>query len=82
VLPPEAVATEGLESFVFRQNGEFFERIGVRVLFSDATAAVVPEDGGLATGMYVAQRGAAALNRALKAQADGGGHGHGHDHDH
>jgi membrane fusion protein, heavy metal efflux system len=84
VLPPEAVTFDGPEAFVFRQNGDVFQRVGVHVRYADATAVVVANDGQIGPGMFVAQSGAAALNRAVKAAqtgAAGGGH-HGHDHAH
>ena len=84
VLPPEAVTFDGPEAYVFRQNGDVFQRVGVHVAYSDPTAVVVANDGQIGPGMFVAQSGAAALNRAVKAALAGGaGGGHeGHDHAH
>jgi cobalt-zinc-cadmium efflux system membrane fusion protein len=84
VLPPDAVTFDGPEAYVFRQNGDSFQRVGVHVAYSDATAVIVANDGQIGPGMFVAQSGAAALNRAVKAaMAGGGGGGHeGHDHAH
>jgi len=80
VLPREAVVREGPEVFVFRQNGDFFERKPVHVLHEDRQNVVVANDGSIGVGLYVARNSAAALNRVLKAQASGGDEGHGHDH--
>jgi biotin carboxyl carrier protein len=78
VLPLGAVAREGAEAFVFRQNGDAFDRKPVVVLYEDRRNVVLTKDS-IAPGMYVAQNNAAALNRALKSAAGGGG-GHHHHH--
>ena len=84
VLPAEAVVREGAETYVFRQNGDFFERKPVRVLHADRRAAVLAADGSISPGNYVTHNAAAQMNFALKAQAaggeDGGHHHHHHDH--
>lgn len=80
-LPRAAVVREGVEHFVFRQNGDVFERKPVRVLFEDRRFVVVANDGSVGEGHYVAMNNAAALNRALKTKA-GEGDGHGHHHHH
>jgi membrane fusion protein, heavy metal efflux system len=81
VLPAAALVREGAEAFVFRQNGDLFERRPVRVLYEDRFDAVLADDGSVGAGQFVARRNAAALNRALKAAAEGGeGHEHHHDH--
>lgn len=82
VLPAAAVVREGPEAWVFRQNGDYFERRSVRVLFEDYREIVISPEGGVAPGQYVALNGAAALQRVLKAQQAGGEGGHDHDHDH
>jgi multidrug efflux pump subunit AcrA (membrane-fusion protein) len=80
VVPTDAVIREGVETYVFRQNGELFDRKPVRVLHEDRRHVVLANDGSVAPGLYVAQNGATALNRALKAQnlsgAPAGGHFH------
>lgn len=84
VLPAAAVAKEGPEAFVFRQNGNAFDRKPVRIVFEDRRNAVIAGDS-VDPGDYVAQNGAAALNRVLKAQksAGAGGDEHaGHSHSH
>ncbi len=84
VLPVGAVAREGGEAFVFVQTGDVFVRKPVRVLYADRTDVVVANDGSLTEAEFVVRNQAAALNRALKAQAAGGGGGDphaGHSHD-
>lgn len=72
VLPAAAVVREGPEAFVFRQNGDLFNRIPVHVLHEDRRSIVLANDGGITPGLYVAQNAAASLNRVLKAQAAAG----------
>lgn len=69
VLPAEAVAREGAEAYVFRQNGDVFDRKPVQVVYQDRTNAVVANDGSVSPGVYVAQTGAAQLNRMVKSQS-------------
>jgi biotin carboxyl carrier protein len=86
VLPAAAVVREGAEAYLFRQNGDLFERKPVHVLMEEREAVVIADDGGVGAGQFVVRNGAAALNRALKAAAgghEGHDHGHeGHSHDH
>jgi cobalt-zinc-cadmium efflux system membrane fusion protein len=72
VLPAGAVVREGPEAFVFRQNGDLFNRIPVHVLHEDRLRIVLEQDDGLTPGLYLAQNSAASLNRVLKAQAASG----------
>jgi cobalt-zinc-cadmium efflux system membrane fusion protein len=72
VLPAAAVVREGPEAFVFRQNGDLFNRIPVHVLHEDRLSIVIANDGSVTPGLYVAQNSAASLNRVLKAQAASG----------
>ncbi|QDU92562.1 efflux RND transporter periplasmic adaptor subunit [Lignipirellula cremea] len=72
VLPAAAVVREGPEAYVFRQNGDLFNRIPVHVLHEDRTHVVLASDGQAAPGFYLAQGSAASLNRVLKAQAASG----------
>ena len=84
VLPAAAVVREGADAYVFRANGDLFDRKAVQVVFEDRRNVVVANDGSINDGNAIAQNAAAALNRVLKAQAggdEGGGH-HGHSHDH
>jgi hypothetical protein len=72
VLPHEGLIREGPEAFVFRQNGDLFDRIGVHVLHEDSTSVVIANDGKLRKGSFIAQNAAATLNRVLKAQLASG----------
>jgi cobalt-zinc-cadmium efflux system membrane fusion protein len=72
VLPQEAVVREGPEAFVFRQNGDLFDRLSVHVLHEDSTSVVIANDGALRKGSFLAQNSAASLNRVLKAQLASG----------
>ncbi|MCS6851608.1 MAG: efflux RND transporter periplasmic adaptor subunit [Gemmataceae bacterium] len=81
VLPPGAVVRDGAETYVFRQNGDLFERRPVHVVYEDREQVVVANDGSLAPGWFVVQNGAPALNRVLKYQLAGNGPSCDH-HDH
>ncbi len=72
VLPSAAIVREGPEAFVFRQNGDLFNRISVHVLYEDRVNVVLANDGSITPGLYLAQNAAASLNRVLKAQAASG----------
>ena len=72
VLPSSAIAREGPEAFVFRQNGDLFNRLPVHVLHEDRQNIVLANDGSVTPGLYLAQNAAASLNRVLKAQAASG----------
>lgn len=72
VMPAEAVIREGPEAFVFRQNGDLFNRISVQVLHEDRLNIVLANDGSIRPGLFFAQNAAASLNRVLKAQASSG----------
>ena len=81
VVPVDAVAREGAESFVFQQNGDHFDRIAVHVRFRDQYSAVIDNDGSLFPGDVVAMRGAHQMQIALKNKAGGGVDPHaGHNH--
>lgn len=81
VLPVEAIAREGAESFVFQQNGKHFDRVPVHVRYRDSSHAVIASDGSLFPGDIVAQRGAHQMQMALKNKAGGGVDPHaGHNH--
>jgi multidrug efflux pump subunit AcrA (membrane-fusion protein) len=68
ILPTEAVARDGAEAYVFRQNGDVFDRKPVHVVFQDRRNIVIANDGSVPPGIYVAQLGAAQLNRMVKSQ--------------
>jgi membrane fusion protein, heavy metal efflux system len=73
VVPAAAVVRDGPEAYVFRQNGDLFERRPVHVLYEDRLHIVLANDGSVPPGIYVAQSAAASLNRVLKAQHASGG---------
>ena len=80
VLPEEAIAREGLDTFVFRQSGDVLERRPVTVFYQDRRNVVLAADGSIGSGQHIAQNAAMQLNRALKAQsAPAASHDH-HDH--
>jgi len=72
VLPSAAVVREGPEAYVFRQNGDLFDRIAVHVLHEDRRNVVLAYEGDIAPGFYLAQGSAASLLRVLKAQSASG----------
>lgn len=80
VLPAAAIVREGPDAYVFRQNGDLFERKPVHVVYEDREAVVIADDGSVGPGQFVVRNQAAALNRALKAEAGGGGGHEGHSH--
>ena len=71
VLPVDAVAQEGAESFVFRQNGKRFERVAVHVIHSDQTSMVIENDGSVFPGDVVATKSAHQMQMALKNKSSG-----------
>ncbi len=81
-LPIDAVVDEGVESYVFVQNGKKFQRVPVHVEYRDRQWAVIPkENGTVFEGDVLAANGAYQLHLALKNKAGGGvdphaGHGH------
>ena len=81
VLPIDAVVREGIESFLFQENGDHFERISVHELYRDQTNVVIANDGAIYPGDVVALRGAYQMQMALKNQTGGGIDPHaGHSH--
>ena len=81
VLPIEAIAQDGLESYVFVENGRQFERRPVNVEYRDRESAVIANDGSLFPGETVALNSAHQLQLALKNRAGGGPDIHaGHTH--
>lgn len=81
VLPIEAVAQDGLESYVFVENGRQFKRRSVNVEYRDRESAVIANDGSLFPGETVALNSAHQLQLALKNRAGGGPDIHaGHTH--
>ena len=81
VVPVEAVASEGAETFVFQQNGSHFDRVPVHVKYRDQYFAVIDNDGSLFPGDVIAMRGAYQMQMALKNKSGGGVDPHaGHNH--
>ena len=81
VLPVDAVAKEGVEFYVFQQNGDHFDRVTVQVEYQDQFWVVVANDGSVFPGDTVAMSGAHQLQMALKNKAGGGVDPHaGHNH--
>lgn len=72
VLPAGAVVRNGPEAYVFRQNGNLFNRLPVHVLHEDRLNVVLANDGSVAPGWYLAHNAAASLNRVLEAQSASG----------
>ena len=54
VLPVDAIAQEGAETFVFLENGDHFDRRPVHVEHRDQLWAVIANDGSLFPGDTVA----------------------------
>jgi len=80
VLPPEAVAVEGPNAFVFEDHGDHFDQLEVRVLYRDKNRVVIEDDGTLA-GKHLAMSGAYEMHLALKNRSgDGVDAHHGHSH--
>lgn len=81
VLPVDAVAKEGVEFYVFQQNGDHFDRVPVRVEYQDQFWTVIANDGSVYPGDIVATSAAHQLQMALKNKAGGGVDPHaGHSH--
>ncbi len=81
VLPVDAVVREGIDSFVFQQNGDHFDRVPVHEKHRDQTHVVVENDGALFPGDVVALRGAHQMQMALKSKSGSGIDPHaGHSH--
>ncbi len=81
VLPVDAVAQEGAETFVFLENGDHFDRRPVHVEYQDQLWVVIANDGSLFLGDTVALTGAHQMQVALKNAAGGGVDPHaGHSH--
>jgi len=81
VLPVDAVAKEGAETFVFLENGDHFDQRPVQVEYQDQLWVVIANDGSLFPGDTVALTGAHQMQVALKNAAGGGVDPHaGHNH--
>ena len=81
VLPVDAVAQDGAESYVFQQNGDQFERRPVHVEYRDQTSVVIANDGSVFPGDKVAVTCAHQLLFEIKNKAGGAPDPHaGHNH--
>ncbi len=81
VLPATAVAKDGLETYVFQQNGRNFQRRPVQVAVQDPLSVVIANDGSLFPGDKVAANGAQQMLIALKNKSGGAIDPHaGHNH--
>ena len=81
VMPVEAVVREAIDSFVFQQNGDHFERIAVHERYRDQKSVVIENDGTLYPGDVLARRGAHQMQMALKNKSGGAVDPHaGHSH--
>lgn len=81
VLPMDAVAQDGVETYVFTPNGNHFDRRPVHVEYKDQQSVVIANDGSVFPGDNVALRGAKQLQLAIKNKAGGGIDPHaGHNH--
>jgi multidrug efflux pump subunit AcrA (membrane-fusion protein) len=69
VAPRDSVARDGAEAYVFQLKDGAFIRRAVHVLYEDRRHAVIANDGAVREFAYIAQSGAATLNRILKSQA-------------
>lgn len=81
VLPVDAVVDEGAENYVYRQNGDHFDRVAIHVEYRDRDAIVVANNGAIFPGDIIAGQGAYQIHLALKNKAGGGVDPHaGHNH--
>jgi membrane fusion protein, heavy metal efflux system len=71
VLPADAVVREGPEAYVFRQNGDLFDRKPVQIVHRDRQHVVIANDGSIPPGLFVAQNGAMQINRVLRSGVGG-----------
>ena len=81
VLPIDSVIDEGAEMYVYRKNGDHFDRVPVNVEYRDRNSAVIANNGSLFPDDIVAGKGAYQMHLALKNKAGGGVDPHaGHNH--
>ena len=83
VLPVEAVVQDGPETYVFRRNGDRFERLAVQVEYRDTEQVIVAERWPLLRDATVVVVGAYQMQLALKNRLTndrGSQQGHGHPH--
>jgi cobalt-zinc-cadmium efflux system membrane fusion protein len=81
VLPVDAVAQDGVENFVFQENGKKFDRRPVHVEHRDESQVVIANDGAVFPGDTLAMTSAQQLLIAIKNKAGGAPDPHaGHNH--
>jgi len=81
VLPVEAVAQSGIETYVFMPNGGHFDRKAVHVEYRDRFFVVIANDGSIFPGDSVVLAGAQQMQLALKNKSGGAIDPHaGHNH--
>ncbi|WP_425614232.1 efflux RND transporter periplasmic adaptor subunit [Anatilimnocola sp. NA78] len=81
VLPIDALAQDGTETYVFTPNGKGFERRSVHVEYRDPRQVVIASDGSVFPGDMVALTGAQQLQVAIKNKSGGAPDPHaGHSH--
>jgi len=81
VLPVDAVAQDGVETYVFLPNGDRFDRRPVHVEYRDRLSVVVANDGSIFPGDAVVVVGAQQMQLALKNKSGGAIDPHaGHNH--
>ncbi len=81
VVPVDAVAQEGPETFVFVENGDYFDRQPVHIKYRDQYDAVIANDGSVFPGDIIALNGAHQLQMAIKNKSGGAVDPHaGHHH--
>lgn len=65
VLPVEAVAQQGPETYVFVQRRDHFERLPVSVEYRGQREVIIADDGSLKPGAWIAMTAAHQLQMAL-----------------
>ncbi len=81
VLPVDAVAVSGAQSFVFRQNGRLFEQVPVTIKHRDQTYVVIDRGGDLHVGDRIAMHNAHQLQIEIQNNSGGAVDPHaGHTH--
>lgn len=81
VLPVDAVAQSGIETYVFTPNGNHFDRKSVHIEYRDRFSVVIANDGSLFPGDAVVIAGAQQMQLALKNKSGGAIDPHaGHNH--
>jgi multidrug efflux pump subunit AcrA (membrane-fusion protein) len=81
VVPKDAVAEEGLNRFVFIENGDHFDRVPVEVMARDSVHVALKNDGQVWPGQRIAVRGAHQLQMEMKNRGGGAIDPHaGHNH--